>query len=166
MCVACQWVKAEWNCVLLINSLCLLLPPSATVRRIAPLVAMVPSSNPSQFVCLCGLKGISTLMQGWGARPLLRKVSVCRPVCACVCVWLECLSLAASETELHSLFISHTIYWPHFKFVSSTVNECFHSSLLQYGGLRLIQEHFFFFKCVLMHDSANTHNSCKGACGK
>ncbi|XP_026218920.1 receptor-type tyrosine-protein phosphatase zeta isoform X5 [Anabas testudineus] len=36
---------------------------------------MVPSRNPSQYVCLCGLKGIkqSSLMQGRGARPLLRK---------------------------------------------------------------------------------------------
>ena len=127
--------------------------------RIAPLVAMVLSTNPSQFVCLCRLKGIkntSTLMQGWGASPVLSKVSVCHRVrvcvrtCACVCLCVcvsvcVCVCVCVCERDLsvsllllqrHSFihYLCHTPFTidPTAKFVSSAGSFF---SVLQYGDL-------------------------------
>ena len=140
----CRIRAKMWS---LINSLFCSLPQPHSLR-ISPLVAMAPSSNPFLFMCLCRLKGMknqSTLIQGRGAHPL-RKVSVCNSVCVCVsvwesgrereCVWDLSVSLSAAETELHLLFMSHTIYWPHFKFVSSTVSECLQFVQFKYRNLR------------------------------
>lgn len=103
VCVCAVWqrVTAEWKSVLLMNSPCLSLHLSLPLprrQRIEPLVATAPRSHPAR--------------ENW--REFKRKTEalhlhVCLCVCVCVfacpCVWLDCVSWEASETNLHSLFI-------------------------------------------------------------
>lgn len=119
VCVALQRVKAEWKCVLLINSFLPFLPPSPTVTENSPNGchgAPQQSIWVGVLVRTKGMKKTSALMQGRGAHPLLK----CLPPCVCVCERerLECLWRLQRQTFIH--YSSHCVYWPHLKFVSST----------------------------------------------